>query len=67
MRVIPSPRIERAEVTLEYPEYTGRDPETVEALTFNVPEGTDVKWQLTLDRAVAKAMRHVAKHLGISE
>jgi len=55
VQVISSPRIERAEVRLTYPEYTGRAEETVQALTLTVPEGTTIDWSLTLDRAVDKA------------
>jgi hypothetical protein len=53
--VINAPNIERAAVTLEFPEYTKRDSETVEALTLTVPETTRIKWQLALDRAVSEA------------
>jgi hypothetical protein len=55
VRVISAPRIERAEVTLEFPEYTQRPTETVEALTLTVPEGTTIKWKLSLDRSVDEA------------
>jgi hypothetical protein len=55
VRVISAPRIERAEVALEFPEYTQRPTETVEALTLTVPEGTTIKWTLSLDRAVDEA------------
>ena len=55
VRVISSPRIERAEVRIEFPAYTQRPAETVEALTVTVPEGTRMHWKLTLDRAVSKA------------
>ncbi|MBC8373094.1 MAG: hypothetical protein H8E53_05830 [Planctomycetes bacterium] len=55
VQVIPSPRIASAEVSLEFPPYTRRPTKTVEALTLAVPEGTDIKWRLTLDRAVSKA------------
>jgi DNA-binding FrmR family transcriptional regulator/nucleoside 2-deoxyribosyltransferase len=55
VRVISAPRIERAEVTLEFPEYTQRSTETVEALTLTVPEGTTIKWKLSLDRPVDEA------------
>ena len=55
VRVIPSPRIEQAEVSLEFPAYTNRPVETVEALTLTVPEGTRIKWKLSLDRAVSQA------------
>ena len=55
VRVISAPRIERAEVSLEFPEYTRRPVETVDALTITVPEGTTVKWKLTLNCPVSKA------------
>ena len=55
VRVISAPRIERAEVSLEFPEYTRRPVETVDALTITVPEGTTVKWKLTLNSPVSKA------------
>jgi len=55
VRVISAPRIERAEVSLEFPEYTQRPVETVDALTITVPEGTAVNWELTLDCPVSKA------------
>ena len=60
VEVIASPRIERAEVTLEFPQYTDRPTQTVEALTLTVPEGTGVKWRLILDRAVSKAEVNLA-------
>ena len=55
VRVISAPRIERAEVSLEFPEYTQRPVETVDALTITVPEGTAINWKLTLDCPVSKA------------
>ncbi|MDP6357750.1 MAG: hypothetical protein QF473_21710, partial [Planctomycetota bacterium] len=55
VRVIPSPRIEQADVSLEFPTYTNRPVETIEALTLTVPEGTRIKWKLSLDRAVSQA------------
>ena len=55
VRVISAPRIERAEVSLEFPEYTQRPVETVDALTITVPEGTAIKWELMLDCPVSKA------------
>ncbi len=55
VEVISSPRIQQANVKLEYPAYTKRPTETVEALTVTVPEGTNVQWELTLDRAVKAA------------
>ncbi len=56
VQVISSPRIERADVSLEFPPYTDHPAETVEALTLTVPEGTRIKWRLTLDRAVSRAV-----------
>jgi hypothetical protein len=55
VRVISAPRIERAEVTLQFPEYIRRAAKTVEALTLTVPEGTTIQWKLALDRAVDEA------------
>lgn len=55
VEVISSPRIQQANVQLEYPPYTKRPTETVEALTVTVPEGTNIQWQLKLDRAVSEA------------
>jgi len=55
VEVIASPRIERAKVTLDFRTYTGRSTKIVEAMTLNVPEGTDIRWELTLDRAVSEA------------
>lgn len=58
VRVIPAPRIAVAKVLLQYPEYQQRPEETVEAMTLTVPEGTQVKWQLTLDQPIQKAQLH---------
>jgi len=58
--VINAPNIERAEVTLVFPEYTRRPDETVEALTITVPETSTVKWKLSLDRAVRGATMNLA-------
>jgi hypothetical protein len=55
VKVIPAPAIERAEVKLEYPAYTERPVETVEALTLTVPETTKINWVLKLDQAVKDA------------
>ncbi|MGL5017702.1 MAG: hypothetical protein ACRDBP_06190, partial [Luteolibacter sp.] len=56
VRVIPAPRIDDVKVALEYPAYLEKPLETVEALTLTVPEGTRVKWQLTLDQPIRKAV-----------
>lgn len=55
VEVIHAPNIKEARVTLEFPAYTRRSPETVEALTLTVPETTTVQWVLKLDRAVGGA------------
>jgi hypothetical protein len=55
VEVISSPRVEQVKVDLEFPPYIERQPETAEALTLAVPEGTRIKWHLTLDRPVSKA------------
>ncbi|MFT5410003.1 MAG: hypothetical protein ACI9NC_002730, partial [Verrucomicrobiales bacterium] len=56
VEVIASPRIERAQVSLEFPAYTERASQVVEALTVTVPEETQIQWQLTLDRALSEAL-----------
>ena len=58
MRVISAPRIEKANVRLEFPAYIKRETETIEALTLTVPEDTRVHWQLTLDRPIREAVLH---------
>lgn len=58
MQVIPAPRIEKANVRLEFPAYIKRETETIEALTLTVPENTRVHWQLTLDRPIREAILH---------
>ena len=55
VRVIPAPRIQQVEVSLEYPKYLDRESDCVEALTLTVPEGTGINWHLVLDRPVSKA------------
>ena len=71
VEVITAPRIKQAKLNLEYPAYTKRPTETVEALTVTVPEGTNIQWELSLDRAVNKATYTPAggetKELDISE
>ncbi len=59
VQVIQAPIIRKADVTLELPEYMQRAPETVDALTLTVPETTKIRWKLTLDRAVSKAIMNV--------
>ena len=55
VRVIPAPRVERVKVDLTFPSYLERAPESIEALTLTVPEGTGVNWQITLDRPISAA------------
>ena len=59
VEVIQAPTIRKADVTLELPDYMQRPPETVDALTLTVPETTKIRWKLTLDRAVSKAIMNV--------
>ncbi|MEI8373218.1 MAG: DUF4175 family protein [Planctomycetota bacterium] len=49
------PRIVEGRVELEYPEYTHLKNQTVDTLNLKVPEGTLLRWHLTLDRAVESA------------
>ena len=58
VRVIPAPRLAGVKVDLDYPDYTERPNETVEALTLTVPEGTKVNWRLTLDTPIREATLH---------
>ncbi|MDG2221904.1 MAG: hypothetical protein P8L85_11010 [Rubripirellula sp.] len=58
VRVITAPRIEQAEVILEFPTYLQRPAETVNALTLTVPEDTAVQWHLTVDRPIREAVLH---------
>ncbi len=60
VEVVSAPDIEKAEVTLEFPEYTKRPTETVEALTITVPETTRIKWAITIDRPVREATMNLA-------
>lgn len=55
VKVVPSPRIEKTQIRLEYPEYMRRSGETVEAMTLTVPEGCGIEWNLQMDRAVSSA------------
>ena len=58
VHVIAAPRLSKVSVNLQFPEYIGRPAETVEALTLTVPEGTAVRWHLTLDTPIRKATLH---------
>ena len=55
VKVIPAPKVERVAVGMTFPGYLDRKPETIEALTLTVPEGTKVDWDVKLDRAISAA------------
>ncbi|MFZ9935827.1 MAG: DUF4175 family protein [Luteolibacter sp.] len=62
--VVRAPRITHAEVTLDFPGYLGRPPETSDQLNLEVPEGTRLRWRLTTDKPVgALAVLHGGKQL----
>jgi hypothetical protein len=56
VQVVPAPRIDDVKVVLEFPAYLEKPSETMEALTLTVPEETRVKWHLTLDQPIRKAV-----------
>jgi hypothetical protein len=58
VRVIPAPRMAKVAVELDFPDYTDRPNEIVQALTLTVPEETRVNWQLTLDTPIRQATLH---------
>lgn len=58
VQVIPAPRLAKVNVELDFPDYIDRATESVEALTFTVPEETKVRWQLTLDTPIRDATLH---------
>ena len=58
VRVITAPRVEKVRVELEFPEYTDKPQETVEALTLTVPEGTKIRQVITLDTPIRQATLH---------
>lgn len=58
VRVIAAPRFANVNLELDFPDYIDRPNEQVEALTLTVPEGTNVRWQLTLDTLIRNATLH---------
>jgi hypothetical protein len=56
VRVVPPPRIVRARVRISPPEYTGREPQTLDRLNFEAPEGSTIAWELTADAPLARAV-----------
>jgi len=55
VRVVPAPRLQRVAVQLAYPDYLQREADTIEALTLTAPEGSSIKWDLTLDQPISAA------------
>ena len=55
VNVISSPRVAKTRIRLVYPEYMKRAPETMEAMTLAVAEGTGIEWKLQLDSPVSSA------------
>jgi hypothetical protein len=55
VRVIPAPRVKQVNVDVAFPAYLAREPESIEALTLTVPEGSRLDWQITLDRPISAA------------
>ncbi|MFI5378025.1 MAG: DUF4175 family protein [Tepidisphaerales bacterium] len=53
--VVQPPRLERASLTLHYPEYTGVPDRQSPDLSVEVPEGTELRWNLRIDRPLASA------------
>lgn len=58
VRVVSAPRMAKVAVELDFPDYTDRPNETLQALTLTVPEETRVRWQLTLDAPIREATLH---------
>lgn len=53
--VIPPPHVVETQITLRYPAYTGLAPREVATLNFEAPEGTEVEFNLRLDRSLSQA------------
>ena len=53
--VVTPPRILETRVRLQYPTYTKQPTQTVDFLNLEVPEGTQVQWELVLDKALSGA------------
>jgi hypothetical protein len=51
--VVAAPRIEQAQIHVEYPGYLNRPPTTSDQLNQEVPEGSRIRWQLQTDKPVA--------------
>jgi hypothetical protein len=55
VRVVPPPRIVDTRVRLRFPAYTSRKEETVDILNLEVPEGTEIEWELRCDLSLSEA------------
>jgi hypothetical protein len=53
--VIPPPRIVETRVHLRYPDYTKQKARTVDFLNLEVPEGTEMTWELICDKPLRSA------------
>ena len=53
--VVPPPRIVETRVHLTYPAYTRLSPKVVDFLNLEVPEGTEMAWELVCDLSLASA------------
>ena len=53
--VVRPPRIVDGRVRLQYPEYTNMGEQEVQTFNIKAPEGTHLRWQLTLDKPVRSA------------
>ena len=54
VRVFPAPSI-RPQLTVQYPQYTGRQPETLDSLSTTALEGSQIRWHLKADRPLKRA------------
>jgi len=50
--VVRAPRIVKAQLQLDFPNYLNRPVETTDQLSLEVPEGTRIEWQLRCDKDV---------------
>ncbi|MFW6163690.1 MAG: DUF4175 family protein [Planctomycetota bacterium] len=53
--VVPPPRVVETRVHLRYPDYTQQKTRTVEFLNLEVPEGTEMTWELICDKPLRSA------------
>ncbi|MEX2386781.1 MAG: hypothetical protein WD534_02800 [Phycisphaeraceae bacterium] len=55
VRVVPPPRVQRVQVTLEPPDYINLVERELTSLNIRAPEGTQVHWRLEMDHPLVKA------------